>query len=121
MVMGMSYEDFWDGPGELPRYYRAAHRQRLEEKNREMWLQGVYFYDALLAVAPALHAFAKNPKPRPYMSEPLPLSQEDAKKQEEAAAKKKMEEIRAKVKAKAAATNKRMQEKAKEGGSEDGS
>ena len=44
---------------------------RQERCNREMWLQGAYFYDALLCAAPVFHAFAKSgTKAHPYPSEP---------------------------------------------------
>lgn len=84
----MSYEQYWDADCQLVKYYRKAHEIKKKLKNEELWLQGAYIYDALCAVAPVLHAFAKKgTKPLPYPTKPYSLttekeSEEDKKQQE---------------------------------------
>jgi len=84
----MSYEQYWDADCQLVKYYRKAYEIKKKLKNEELWLQGAYIYDALCAVAPVLHAFAKkDTKPLPYPTKPYPLTtekeSEEYKKQQE--------------------------------------
>ena len=71
----MTYEQYWDGDPILPKYYRQADELRQKRKNQELWLQGMYFYEALCDVAPVLQAFAKKgTKPAPYPDHPYSLT-----------------------------------------------
>ena len=64
--------------------YREAYKLRLKNKNRDMWLQGLYFYRALCDVSPVLHAFAKpGTKPLDYLSEPIALTKEEVQERRE--------------------------------------
>lgn len=45
----MTYEQFWEQDVCLVKYYRKAFRRRQERKNHDLWLQGVYFCDAINA------------------------------------------------------------------------
>src|SRR5690606_30168374 len=79
LSIGMSYEQFWYEDCELAKFYREADKIRAERKNEELWLQGMYIYDALCRVSPVLHAFAKNgTKPVDYLDKPYPLSDKRA-------------------------------------------
>lgn len=69
MAMGMSYEQFWFGSPAMVRAFKEAHRIRNEQTNQEMWLQGLYFYNA---VASAL-ARAFGDRNAKYVSEPMKL------------------------------------------------
>jgi hypothetical protein len=81
----MTEEQYWDKDCNLVKAYRKADELKQERKNQELWLQGRYYYDALLSVAPVLHAFAKKgTKPSPYMEQPYPLTQKSVKAREEA-------------------------------------
>jgi hypothetical protein len=81
----MTYEQYWNGDCQLVKYYRKAHELRNEQKNQELWLQGLYIYDALCAVAPVFHAFAKpGTRPLPYSEKPYPLTKEEAVANKEA-------------------------------------
>ena len=88
LAIGMSCEQYWDADCQLVKYYRKAYEIKKKLKNEELWLQGAYIYDALCAVAPILHAFAKKgTKPLPYLTKPYSLtiekqSEEDKKQQE---------------------------------------
>ena len=78
MVMGMTYEQFWDMDCTLVRDYRRADQIARERKNEELWLQGMYIYEALCDVAPVFHAFAKKgTRPRKYPSEPYAFTKEE--------------------------------------------
>lgn len=47
LSIGMTAEQYWDGDMDLVIAYRKADELRLERTNTELWLQGMYFYDAL--------------------------------------------------------------------------
>lgn len=71
----MTPEQYWEQDCLLVKYYREAEEIRRERKNQEMWLQGMYYYDALMRVSPILRAFAKKgTKPQPYVEEAYPIS-----------------------------------------------
>ena len=77
LSIGMTYEQFWEGDPALPRYYRKAAEIQNERKNRELWLQGMYVYEAICDASPILHAFAKKgSKPHPYSDKPYALTEE---------------------------------------------
>lgn len=65
----MTFEQFWYGPPQLCETYRKLHRIRTEQRNQELWLQGLYVYDAL-AVA-LNNAFSK--RKEKYLSQPFKL------------------------------------------------
>ena len=77
----MSAEEYWHGSPELMQAYRKAYKIRKEEKNWELWLQGLYFCHALNVALS--NAFDKHSKAE-YMSEPLklfPPTQEELEEQ----------------------------------------
>ena len=91
----MSPEQYWDGDPMLAKYYRQADELKRDRKNQELWLQGMYIYEALCDVSPVLNAFAKKgTKPTPYTDHPYPLSTKDKD------AEKKLQEQREREKAK---------------------
>ena len=80
----MTYEQFWEGDPTLAKYYRTAAEIKSERKNQELWLQGLYFYDALCDVAPILHAMAKKgTKARPYPEQPYAISEKQRRRDAE--------------------------------------
>nr|DAR74057.1 MAG TPA: hypothetical protein [Caudoviricetes sp.] len=92
MSIGMTPEQYWDGDCTLPRCYQKAHELKLAQRNQEMWTQGLYFYRALCSASPAFNPMAKDPKPLPYLNEPFPLTDKEAREQRERAEKKRMKE-----------------------------
>ena len=86
----MSYSDYWDGDSTMTKYYREKYKIERDRKNFELWLQGLYIYEALIDVYPVLNPFSKDKQPIPYRSEPLSLSQEENKKAKERENEKKM-------------------------------
>ena len=80
----MTAEQYWDGDPSLVKYYRKAEELRNDKRNQELWLQGMYIYEAICDVSPILHAFAKKgAKPIPYASKPYPLNAKQIKHDEE--------------------------------------
>ena len=69
--MGMPAEEYWDGDSGLVKGYRRAQELRLEQENHRLWLQGMYFYEAL-SVALA-KAFSKNAHNLQYTDKPYDL------------------------------------------------
>lgn len=82
--MGMSLEQYWDGPPSLVLLYRQAYRLKRETENEQAWLQGLYVYDAF-AVCLA-NAFRKRgSKLQDYLDKPIdifPLTNEEKKRRE---------------------------------------
>lgn len=75
LSIGMTYEQFWDGDPMLCKYYRDAEEIRNEKKNQELWLQGMYIYEAIADLSPILQAFAKKgTKAQPYPDTPYPIT-----------------------------------------------
>ncbi len=88
LSIGMSYDQYWNMDCTLVKHYRKAHELKRNYKNQELWLQGLYIYDALCAVSPVLRAFAKpNTKPIPYPEKPYPLTRDEIKSNKEEEAK----------------------------------
>lgn len=84
LSIGMTYDQFWNDDPCLVRFYRKAEEMRMEKRNQELWLQGMYIYEALCDVSPILHAFAKRgTKPVPYTEQPYPLSNKEVKRAKE--------------------------------------
>lgn len=96
MSIGMSYDDFWDNDVNMVRAYRKAQDLRDKRRNQELWLQGMYIYEALCDVSPIFHAFAKKgTKPIQYVKEPYPLTNEEVREREERESKIREDRIKA--------------------------
>lgn len=90
----MTYEQFWYGPPKLCETYRKLNRLRIEQRNQELWLQGLYNYDAL-AVA-LNNSFSK--KKEKYVTEPFKLfapSEEEKQREIEETRRKLIERLNA--------------------------
>lgn len=84
LSIGMTYEQFWYGDPWLAKYYRQAHELKVERKNQELWLQGLYVYEAICDVAPILHAMAKKgTKARPYPEQPYAITEKQRRREAE--------------------------------------
>lgn len=120
LSIGMTPGQYWDGDATLTVAYRKAHEITRERRNEELWLQGLYVYEAILNTAPVTSAFSKVKKPLPYRSEPIPLTEQKAKELEEAANQKKLEEGRDVFRQMVAEFNKSFKEGGKADGNRDG-
>lgn len=112
LAIGMTPEQYWEGDCTLVKYYRKAEELRNEKRNQELWLQGMYIYEALCDVAPVLHAFAKKgSRPSPYAKEPYPLTEKQVKENEEEKQRKLTEKGKKFMEAMAASVNKKFEGK----------
>lgn len=84
----MSRYEYWHGKPELCHYYRENYKRMMQERENEMWRQGIYFLDALnCAIHNNLNFSGKSSVARQYMKEPLrlfPLDEDEKKVKAEA-------------------------------------
>ena len=114
MSIGMTPEQYWDGDCTLAKAYRKAEELRTERRNQEMWLQGMYIYEAICDVSPILHAFArKGAKPHPYPEKPYAITEKQIREQREEKARKLAEKGKRFMEAMMQSTNKRFGEQPK--------
>ena len=98
MSIGMSYDEFWYGDCWVASYYREAWKLKKQQLNEQFWLQGVYIYEALIDVAPILHAFTKKgTKPLPYPDKPYDFSKDKKQSKKEKKQEIENEKIRAEL------------------------
>lgn len=90
MGYGMTYDEYWYDDPWRAKFYRETYEIQMKRKDEELWIQGMYIYEALCDVSPILHAFSKSgTKPLPYSDKPyhtkneMLLSAEEKKKKEE--------------------------------------
>lgn len=112
LSIGMTAEQFWDGDPTLCKYYRQAEEIRNEKRNQELWLQGMYIYEALCDVSPIFHAFAKKgSKPHTYSNQPYALTEKQRRREEEEKQRRIAEKGKRMMEAIMSQTNKRFREK----------
>ena len=112
LSIGMTPEQYWDGDSMLAKYYRKADEIRRKRRNEELWLQGMYIYEALCDVSPVLHAFAKRgSKPVPYPDHPYALTVNDLKEEKKLKERQERDKARRYMEAKMAEINKRFNSK----------
>lgn len=112
LSIGMTFEQYWDGDPTLAKYYRKADELRRKRRNEELWLQGMYIYEALCDVSPVMNAFAKKgTKPHPYVDHPYAISATERKDERILQEKKDREKAKRYMEAKMAAINKRFKSK----------
>ena len=84
LSIGMTPTEFWDDDPRLAKAYREADKQKMERRNYELWLQGLYNYKAVGSVV--FNALRKrDSKPQEYFEKPIrifPLT--EAEKEAEA-------------------------------------
>lgn len=108
----MTYEQFWEQDCELVKYYRKAAQIRQDLRNQDAWLQGAYFYEALIDAAPVLRAFSKKgTKPTPYRENPYELFSRQDKKQQKQLQEKHDDQAKAYMEAFMVSVNKKFQKK----------
>lgn len=83
MSMGMSWDEFWHGDPQMAAAFREADRIASRRRDQELWLQGRYVYDAMLAAAPLYQTFARSHRPRNYDEKPYTQMAEDAEREKE--------------------------------------
>ncbi len=97
MMLGVPEKEFWDGDYTRLKYYVRQHNYLVEQRNQELWLQGLYVYEAISVVMAQAFGkgagrFLKYPE-KPHRITPLsPEEQEEENKR-------KVEEFRAQLEA----------------------
>lgn len=97
MSIGMTYDEFWNQDVRLVEVYRKAAELRDKRRNQELWLQGMYIYEALCDASPLFRFSMKKGfvKPEPYVKEPYPITAGEVKAREEREARQKEERLKA--------------------------
>ena len=97
MSIGMTYDEFWNQDVRLVEVYRKAAELRDKRRNQELWLQGMYIYEALCDASPLFRFSMKKGtvKPEPYVKEPYPITASEVKAREEREARAKEERLKA--------------------------
>ena len=81
LSIGMTYDLFWNGDSSLVKYYRQAQELIVDRRNQELWLQGLYVYEAICDAAPLFNPMGKKgAKAKPYVEEPFPITDKQRKK-----------------------------------------
>lgn len=83
MSIGMTWDEFWHGDPRMAEAYREADRLRTRKRDQELWLQGRYVYDAMIAAAPLYQTFSKTHRARKYCEKPYMQAVEDKKHEED--------------------------------------
>lgn len=107
----MSYNDYWHGDCWMAKYYREAYRKKLEQRNNDMWLQGLYIYEAICDASPILNPMNKKHEPIPYRDSPIPITEAQSMRQKKEAEKKQMEHDKEIMKQRMIAINERLKGK----------
>ena len=108
----MTPEQYWDGDALLTKYYRQADELKRNRRNQELWLQGMYIYEALCDVAPIFHAFAKRgTKPSPYPDHPYSITNKEREDEKKLREERDREKARRYMEAKMASLNKLFESK----------
>lgn len=97
MAIGVTYDEFWHGDYTRLKYYDRAYKLKTKMKNHELWLQGMYFYDA---VSTALHNgfLKKGESVKHYAEKPyqiFELTEEEKEKEKEETIRKFREQLTA--------------------------
>ncbi len=97
MSIGMSYDEFWNDDVSKVKAYRKAYELKEKRRNQELWLQGMYFYEALCDASPLFRFSMKKGtiKPEPYVKEPYPITEAEVREREEREARLKEERLKA--------------------------
>ena len=112
LSIGMTSDQYWDGDPSLTKYYRQADELKRQRRNQELWLQGMYIYEALCDVAPIFHAFAKRgTKPTPYTDRPYSITTKEREDEKQVKEKRERDKARRYMEAQMAKLNKRFESK----------
>ena len=81
LSIGCSYEEFWNGSPWLATAYKEAEIYRMERRNYDAWLQGLYFSRAVSSSLAMAFWNRKGQRPDGYFENPIPITERE--KQEE--------------------------------------
>lgn len=93
----MTYYEYWHGNPEMLRFYRESYKIKRKNENFNLWLQGRYFYEAIICASPATNPLSKARKCYPYPENPFPLTKAEQEEQEEQRRIKRYHEMRSRM------------------------
>ena len=101
LSIGMTWDEYWNDDCIKAKYYRKADKLKRKQRNQELWLQGMYIYEAIGDMSPVLRfTMDKKPKkPLPYVNEPYPIDQQELEEKRMRKEKERVERMKAKVSA----------------------
>lgn len=71
LSIGMTYEQYWYGDTWLVHDYIEAQKFKMEQREYELWLQGLYTFNALQSALSVSEFFrSKGSRPIPYPKKP---------------------------------------------------
>lgn len=77
MAIGMSYQEYWYASPFLTKTYYDAHTYKVRQRNEELWLQGLYNYQAFSSVM-AQFSYSlggnKGTRPKGYIEKPIDIT-----------------------------------------------
>lgn len=112
LSIGMTANEYWNEDVEYVVHYRKAWKIKQDRLNQQLWLQGMYVYDALLDTPIVVSGFAKKgEEKRKYPTEPYALTVEQQKQREADKERAHQMEIKNKLVAFASQFNKKMRDK----------
>lgn len=82
LMCGMTYEQYWDGDPTLVKYYREKHKLEIEQRNQELWLQGLYNFNAFSTALSNIHFDGKHHHINKYLDKPIDLFEKTEREQE---------------------------------------
>lgn len=92
--IGMSFEQFYNGDVTLANIYRKAYEIKNERDNNQLWLQGMYIYDAISTTIYNVFCRKAGQPASSYPQSPYPINQKQLEEDHE----KSVERERAKAK-----------------------
>lgn len=69
---GMTLSQYWDDDPYMAVYFRKLNKINQDRLNEQLWLQGLYIYDALIRLAPIFQPMGGS-MPEPYPEKPYEL------------------------------------------------
>lgn len=85
LAIGMTWGQYWNESPEIAKFYREAEKIRRDKKNEELWLQGFYIHEAMLATPIVVRGYAKKDTPQTkYPVKPHPITLAELKAEQEA-------------------------------------
>ena len=122
MAIGMSYDEFWRGPAFLTQAYRDAYELKMRAGEWERWRQGMYNYNAFMALAPVIrNVLSKSPvKPGDYPDKPWPISDKEAEERKIAERRDKFNKMLARMTAEAKLNKEKLEAQKREDAKADG-
>jgi hypothetical protein len=111
MSIGMTYDEFWSGDVNMVRAYRKADEMKRRRENEILWMQGLYFRDALVCTVGNMFS-GKGSKQYEYPKEPYAITESEISEREARDEKLREERIKAEFAAFAARIQKKMPQEA---------